>query len=83
MGHEKEAVFYVFQNVNVYSFYGHFFMLSLSLVNFSFQATGYSFSHRNIVGRNGAAVERRTGNREVPGSNLDRCTVIFLTTPTW
>ena len=25
--------------------------------------------------------ERWTGNREVPGSNLDRCTVIFPTTP--
>ena len=28
----------------------------------------------------GAAVERWTGNREVPGSNLDRCTVICPTT---
>ena len=28
----------------------------------------------------GAAVERRTGNREEPGSNLDRCTVICPTT---
>ena len=33
-----------------------------------------------VCGAYGAAVERRTGNREVPGSNLDRCTVICPTT---
>ena len=44
---------------------------------------GYSFFLNCFCGPCGAAVERWTGNREVPGSNLDRCTVIFPTTPTW
>ena len=50
--HEKEnQFFFSFRNFHFYAFIWHFlyFFAYITLVNFSFHATGHSFSPRNVI----------------------------------
>ena len=50
MGHKENTHFFVFRNFHFYAFYWHFSIFSLYNTSiFCFQATGHSFSCRNMI----------------------------------